>query len=86
MLDSDIADLTNAKPGYTAGGMLVAGHFLRGFAGTPGGDPGARMGWAHLDIAGPASNGGAPYGGVGKGPTGVAVRTLMALTAQLAHA
>jgi len=87
VLDSDIADLTNAKPGYTAGGMMVAGHFLRGFVGTSGGDgPGARLGWAHLDLAGPAYHSGAPYGGTGRGPTGVAVRTMLALTADLASA
>ncbi len=87
VLDSDIADLANAKLGATAGGMLVAGHFLRAFVGEAGGDgPGARIGWAHLDIAGPAYNTGGPYGGVGKGPTGVAVRTLVALTAHLAGA
>jgi len=87
VLDSDIADLTNAKPGYTAGGMMVAGHFLRGFVGTPGGDgPGARIGWAHLDLAGPAYHSGAPYGGTGRGPTGVAVRTMLTLTADLSGA
>ena len=87
VLDSDIADLTNAKPGYTAGGMLVAAHFLRGFAGTAGGEgPGARIGWAHLDLAGPAYHSGSPYGGTGRGPTGVAVRTMLALTADLADA
>jgi leucyl aminopeptidase len=86
VLDSDVADLANAKPGHTAGGMLVAGHFLRTFVGEPDGDgPGARIGWAHLDIAGPAYNSGAPYGAVGKGPSAVAVRTLLALTADLAQ-
>lgn len=87
VLDSDVADIANAKLGHTAGGMLVAGHFLRTFVGETGGEgPGARIGWAHLDIAGPAYNSGSPYGGVGKGPTGVAVRTLVALTADLAGA
>ncbi|MFT4285630.1 MAG: leucyl aminopeptidase [Protaetiibacter sp.] len=87
VLDSDVADLANAKPGHTAGGMLVAGHFLRTFVGEAGGEgPGARIGWAHLDIAGPAYNTGSPYGGIGKGPTAVAVRTLIALTAHLAGA
>ncbi|QEO10193.1 leucyl aminopeptidase [Protaetiibacter larvae] len=87
VLDSEIADLANAKPGHTAGGMLVAGHFLRTFVGTAGGDgPGARIGWAHLDLAGPAYNSGGAYGGVGKGPTAVAVRTMLALTAELAEA
>lgn len=86
VLDSDVADLANAKPGHTAGGMLVAGHFLRAFVGDAGGEgPGARIGWAHLDIAGPAYNSGTPYGSVGKGPTAVAVRTLLTLTAELAQ-
>ncbi|MGN6273282.1 MAG: leucyl aminopeptidase [Protaetiibacter sp.] len=86
VLDSDVADLANAKPGHTAGGMLVAGHFLRAFVGEAGGEgPGARIGWAHLDIAGPAYNSGSPYGAVGKGPSAVAVRTLLALTAELAR-
>jgi len=87
VLDSDVADIANAKLGHTAGGMLVAGHFLRTFVGEAGGEgPGARIGWAHLDIAGPAYNSGSPYGGTGKGPTGIAVRTLLALTAELADA
>lgn len=86
VLDSDVADLANAKPGFTAGGMLVAGHFLRAFVGDAGGDgPGARIGWAHLDIAGPAYNSGSPYGATGKGPTAVAVRTLLEVTAELAR-
>lgn len=86
VLDSDVADLANAKPGHTAGGMLVAGHFLRAFVGEAGSDgAGARIGWAHLDVAGPAYNSGSPYGAVGKGPSAVAVRTLLALTAQLAR-
>lgn len=86
VLDSEVADLANAKPGHTAGGMLVAGHFLRAFVGEAGGEgPGARIGWAHLDVAGPAYNSGAPYGAVGKGPSAVAVRTLLTLTAQLAR-
>jgi leucyl aminopeptidase len=86
VLDSDVADLANAKPGHTAGGMLVAGHFLRAFVGEAGSEgPGARIGWAHLDIAGPAYNSGAPYGAVGKGPSAVAVRTLLTLTAELAQ-
>ena len=86
VLDSDVADLANAKPGHTAGGMLVAGHFLRAFVGEAGGEgPGARIGWAHLDIAGPAYNSGSAYGAVGKGPTAVSVRTLLALTAELAR-
>ncbi len=86
VLDSDIADIANAKPGNTAGGMLVAAHFLRAFVGTSGGDgPGARIGWAHLDIASAAYNSGAPYGAIGRGPTGVSVRTLLDLAESFAQ-
>jgi leucyl aminopeptidase len=78
LLDSDVADIANAKPGNTIAGMLVAAHFLRAFVG-PRGREGAVIPWAHLDIAGVANNSGTPYGGVGKGPTGTMVRTLLAL-------
>jgi leucyl aminopeptidase len=80
VLDSDIADIANAKPGNPTGGMLVAAHFLAYFVGTSGeGEDAAPIPWAHLDIAGAANNGGAPHGEIGKGPTGVTVRTLIAL-------
>jgi leucyl aminopeptidase len=80
-LDSDIADIANAKPGSTAGGMMLAGHFLQHFVGKVSAEPGAGpIAWAHLDIAGSANNAGAPHGEIGKGPTGVTVRTLLALT------
>lgn len=81
LLDSDVADLANAKPGNTSGGMLLAGHFLRSFVGSTGeGDEERSIPWAHLDIAGVANNPGSPHGGIGKGPTGTTVRTLIALT------
>ena len=67
-LDSPIADLSNI--GDRMGGMLVAGLFLQEFI--PNGTP-----WAHLDIAGPAFNEGAPHGYTPTGGTGVAVRTLV---------
>lgn len=68
-LDSQVADLANM--GQRWGGMLVAGHFLKEFTdGRP---------WAHLDIAGPAYNGSAPYGYTVKGGTGVGVRTMLSL-------
>jgi len=80
LLDSDVADIANAKPGHTAGGMLIAGHFLRTFVGSVGeGDEKRTIPWAHLDIAGVANNPGSPHGGIGKGPTGTTVRTLLAL-------
>jgi leucyl aminopeptidase len=67
-LDSDVADIANT--GDRNGGMLVAGLFLQDFV--PDG-----VKWAHLDIAGPAYNQGAPHGYTPKGGTGVAVRTLV---------
>lgn len=80
LLASDIADIANIKPGNTAGGMLIAAAFLKDFIGTTGeGDEKRLIPWAHLDIAGPANNGGSGWGFTGKGPTGVAVRTLIAL-------
>ena len=72
LLASDIADIANIKPGNTAGGMMIAAAFLRDFV------P-ATIPWAHLDIAGPANNGAAGWGFVGKGPTGVSVRALIEL-------
>jgi leucyl aminopeptidase len=70
-LDSMVADLANVS-GDRAGGMLVAGIFLREFV-----PEGVR--WAHLDIAGPAFNEGGAYGYTPKGGTGAAVRTLIRL-------
>lgn len=84
MLKSDIADIANVKPGNTAGGMLVAGAFLKDFVGTgASGDP---IPWAHLDIAGPAQNKDGGYGYTVKGPTGVTVRTLLHIAEGLARA
>ena len=81
---SDIADIANAKPGNTAGGMLIAAAFLRDFIGTNGeGDDARTIPWAHIDIAGPANNGAAGWGYTGKGPTGVAVRALIELLTEL---
>ncbi|MFI6347038.1 leucyl aminopeptidase [Streptomyces sp. NPDC050560] len=74
-LDSPIADLQNI--GERRGGGLVAGIFLREFV--PDGTP-----WAHLDIAGPAFNEGAPFGYTPKGGTGTAVRTLVGLAERVA--
>ena len=80
-LDSDVADIANAKMGSTSGGMLLAAHFLKAFVGSTGeGDEKRSIPWAHLDIAGVANNPGGAYGGIGKGPTGAMVRTLLRLT------
>ena len=68
-MNTPMADIANMGERY--GGMLVAGLFLQEFVGdTP---------WAHLDIAGPAFNGGDPRHYVPKGGTGVGVRTLLTL-------
>lgn len=75
ILASDVADIANAKPGNTAAGMLVGGYFLKQFVGTT--SDGSPIPWAHLDIAGPANNSGAPYGVTPKGATGTMVRTLL---------
>ncbi|ROS42870.1 leucyl aminopeptidase [Amycolatopsis thermoflava] len=75
-LDSRLADLANVT-GHRWGGMLAAGIFLREFVadGLP---------WAHIDIAGPSFNTGAPWGYTGKGGTGVPVRTIAAVLADIA--
>jgi len=75
-IDSPLADLQNTN-WDRVGGMLVAGHYLASFV--PDGLP-----WAHLDVAGPAFNSGKPYGYNGSGGTGVPVRTLLAVLADLA--
>jgi leucyl aminopeptidase len=70
-LDSTVADLANVAS-ERGGGMLTAGLFLKEFV--PDG-----VAWAHLDIAGPAFNEGAPFGYTPKGGTGAAVRALIAI-------
>jgi len=76
-LNSDVADIANAKIGSSAGGMLLAGVFLQEFIGTDA--AGQRIPWAHLDIAGPAQNSGSSWGFTAAGPTGVSVRALLRL-------
>ena len=74
LLQSDIADLKNS--GGRAASPISAAMFLKAFT---GGTP-----WAHLDIAGTAWNDEArPY--EPKGPTGVAVRTLVELACDSAR-
>jgi leucyl aminopeptidase len=75
LLKTDVADIANAKPGNTLGGMLVAGLFLREFIGSD--SQGNPLPWAHLDIAGPAENSSGPWGYTPKGPTGALTRTLL---------
>lgn len=69
-MDSSTADLANV--GGRMGGGLMAGLFLQEFVAEG-------ISWAHLDIAGPAFNEGAPFGYTPKGGTGSAVRTLVRL-------
>jgi leucyl aminopeptidase len=76
-LASEVADMVNATVGQPAAGMLLAGRFLERFVGKDA--SGSTIPWAHLDIAGPSENRGAGYGWLGKGATGVMVRTLIAL-------
>jgi leucyl aminopeptidase len=76
-LDSAVADLANVAPDRY-GGMLVAGLFLREFV--PAG-----VRWAHLDIAGPAFNDGAPHGYTPKGGTGAATRALVQMALDVAE-
>ncbi|MEV4209180.1 leucyl aminopeptidase [Nocardia salmonicida] len=74
-LNSKVADLANVAP-HRWGGMLSAALFLKDFV--PEG-----VQWAHLDVAGPAYNTGGPFGYIGKGGTGVPVRTLITVIEQI---
>jgi leucyl aminopeptidase len=77
LLNSDIADLINGRPGNTTAGMLLAGVFLEEFVGNKQNDEENSIPWIHLDIAGTADNAGSAYGFTGAGPTGVTVRALI---------
>ncbi len=85
LLNSDIADIANIKPGNTAGGMLIAACFLRDFIGkTSSAEDAPSIPWIHLDIAGTANNAGSPFGFTGSGPTGISVRSLITFAERLA--
>ncbi|XVV05551.1 leucyl aminopeptidase [Actinosynnema sp. CA-248983] len=75
-LDSRLADIANVA-GHRFGGMLAAGIFLREFVAEG-------VTWAHVDIAGPSYHSGGAYGYTTKGGTGVPVRTLAAVLADIA--
>ncbi|MFM6980669.1 MAG: leucyl aminopeptidase [Micrococcales bacterium] len=81
LLDSQVADIANAKVGNTAGGMLIGGLFLQEFISKD--SKGELISWAHLDIAGPAKNDAEAYGYVPKGGTGALIRTLVSLAESL---
>jgi leucyl aminopeptidase len=77
-LDSPIADLSQINNGYDrAGHMLQGGVFLSRFVADG-------VQWVHLDIAGTAYNGKAPFGYVHKGGTAVPLRTLVELVEDIA--
>lgn len=76
-LKSTVADLANVSNQRFAG-MLVAGVFLREFVADG-------VAWAHIDVAGPAYNTGAPWGATPKGGTGVPTRTLFAVLEDIAR-
>ena len=82
LIDSNLADLQNAKVGNTAGGMIIGGLFLREFIGNKKGST-QKIAWAHLDIAGPADNEGSGYGFIPKGATGSYVRSLVTFAESL---
>lgn len=75
-LKSTVADLSNIS-GQRFAGMLVAGVFLREFVADG-------VGWAHIDVAGPAYNTGSPWGYSPKGSTGVPTRTMFAVLEDIA--
>jgi leucyl aminopeptidase len=83
-LDTDVADIANAKIGSTAGGMLLAGVFLKEFVGSGKADARPQA-WAHLDIAGTANNEAAAYGYTPKGATGVILRTLVSVAEEMSR-
>jgi leucyl aminopeptidase len=76
-LKSTVADLANVS-GQRFAGMLVAGVFLREFVADG-------VGWAHIDVAGPAYNTGSPWGYTPKGATGVPTRTMFAVLTDIAE-
>ncbi|POH65394.1 MULTISPECIES: leucyl aminopeptidase [Cryobacterium] len=86
LLNSDVADIANAKIGNTGGGMLLAAVFLNEFIGSTGeGAETTTIPWAHLDIAGSAQLVGGGLGFTAPGPTGVTVRTLLRLAEEFSR-
>ncbi|WP_200936206.1 leucyl aminopeptidase [Marmoricola sp. Leaf446] len=77
VVDTEIADVLQAN-WVRWGGTLYAAAFLERFTGD--------VPWAHLDIAGPAWNGGGASGHVPTGATGYAVTTLVEYAAGLVPA
>ena len=76
-LTSPIADIRNTHNART-GGMLFAGLYLSRFVPED-------IEWAHIDVAGPAWNGGSPHGYTPKRATGAPVRTIVEALTRLAE-
>lgn len=76
-LSSRVADVANISSVPEAG-MLIAGLYLQHFV--PQSLP-----WVHMDIAGPAFNTRGASGYYPKGGTGIPVRSIVAVLADLAH-
>ena len=77
-LDSPVADIANIGSDRYGGHARRPALFLQGVR-----RPRACT-WAHLDIAGPAWNKGAPYGYISRGGTGAATRTLIQIAEDVA--
>lgn len=75
-LNSKVADMANVT-NHRNGGMLAAALYLKEFVADG-------VEWAHIDVAGPAYNTGAPFGYNGKGGTGVPVRTMISVLEDIA--
>lgn len=75
-LKSPVADIRNVHNART-GGTCFAGLYLSKFVPED-------TEWVHLDIAGPAWNGGSPYGYTPKRATGMPVRTIVETLTRLA--
>ncbi|KAA0023082.1 leucyl aminopeptidase [Antrihabitans cavernicola] len=75
-LNSKVADMANVT-NHRNGGMLAAALYLKEFVADG-------VEWAHVDVAGPAYNTGGPFGYIGKGGTGVPVRTIISVLEDIA--
>lgn len=76
-IKSQAADIRNINA-KREGGMEFAGTYLKQFVGEG-------IEWAHIDIAGPSWNGGAPRGYTPKRATGVPVRTVVAALREISE-
>ena len=75
-IKSPVADIRNVHNART-GGMSFAGLYLSRFVPED-------VEWVHLDVAGPAWNGGSPYGYTPKRATGAPARTIIETLTRIA--